>query len=157
MYKRRYETVTIVNPESGSEGTDKVLERMRDAIGRTEGKEVRFEDWGRRRLAFELRKQKKGHYVYLQYIGSTTTVPELERVLGITEEAMKFQTVVLEDRVVESDFDFKAAAEERTGLERSAQEAEQEDTSEPAAEAPAAEAPAAEAKPADKTEEASDA
>jgi len=125
MYKRRYETVAIVNPEAGSDGTSKVLERMRDAIGRTEGKEVRFEDWGRRRLAYELRKQKKGHYLYLQYIGSTGTVPELERLLNITEEAMKYQTIVLEDRVVESDFDFKAAGEERTGMERSAQEAKQ--------------------------------
>ena len=123
MYKRRYETVAIVNPEAGSDGTDKVLERMRDAIGRTEGKEVRFEDWGRRRLAYELRRQKKGHYLYVQYLGTSTTVPELERLLGITEEAMKFQTVLLEDRVIESDFDFDNASQERTGLERGSEKA----------------------------------
>ena len=118
VYKRRYETVAIVNPEAGNDGTDKVLERMRDALGRTEGKEVRFEDWGRRRLAYELRRQKKGHYLYIQYLGSSATVPELERLLGITEEAMKFQTVLLEDRIVESEFDFQAASQDRTGLER---------------------------------------
>ena len=36
---------------------------------------------------------------------------------------MKFQTVMLEDRVVESDFDFQSAAQERTGLERGSEKA----------------------------------
>lgn len=126
MYKRLYETVAIVDPESGSDGVDKVLERMRDAIERTEGKETRTEDWGRRTLAYEMRKQRKGQYLYLQYVGTPSTVPEVERLLGITEEAMKYQTIVLNDRVIEAEFDYAAAAEERTGMERSAQQAAQE-------------------------------
>ena len=151
MYKRRYETVAIVNPEAGSEGTGKVLERMREALGRTEGTEVRYEDWGRRRLAYEMRKQKKGHYLYLQYIGSTVTVPELERVLNITEEAMKYQTVVLQDRIIEQEFDFKAAADERTGLQRATAAPEAATTKEP--EVAADNAPATDGAPASEESE----
>ena len=116
MFLRRYETVTIVDPGTGPDGLDRALERMRSAIEATSGREVRLEDWGRRTLAYPLGHTKKGRYLYLQYLGTNTTVSELERLLGITESVLKFQTIFLEDRVVRGDFDFDGARDANSPL-----------------------------------------
>ena len=153
MYLRKYETITLVDPTKGSDGVNKVLDRMREALTKTDAKEIRFEDWGRRKTAYKLQSYKvdRAHYLYLQYLANNTTVHELERLMKITEEAMIYQTVLLEDRVVADAFDFEAAASEETAtinrgedadapfeVEAAAEEAEE------AVEAAAEEAPAAE-------------
>lgn len=114
MLLRKYEVIVIVNPESGDEGLEKVLSRMRESIEKTGAKEVRLEDWGKRRLAYPLAKQTKGHYLYMLLLGQNTTIAELERLLGITEPALKYQTVLLETRVDAEKFDYAAAAAETT-------------------------------------------
>lgn len=123
-FARRYETVTLVHPESGPEGWEKVLGRIREALGKTDGQEVRVEDWGRRKLAYKLRRSKctKAHYMYMQYVGSNTTVAEVERLLKITEPAMMWQTIVLDTRLDLDTFDFAAAAGESTSQAKKAAE-----------------------------------
>jgi small subunit ribosomal protein S6 len=106
MFLIKYESVALVSPESGDEGVQKTLGRMREAIEKTGGKEVRLEDWGVRRLTYELNKHKRAHYIYLQYLGANDTVAELERLLGITEAVIKYQTIHLEDRIDPASFDF---------------------------------------------------
>jgi small subunit ribosomal protein S6 len=107
MFLIKYETVALVSPEAGDEGVQKTMGRIRDAIEKTGGREVRFEDWGVRRLTYELNKHKRAHYLYIQYLGSNSTVAELERLMGITEAVIKFQTIHLEDRVDPASFDFE--------------------------------------------------
>ncbi len=141
MFLREYETITIVDPDSGQEGLDKVLGRMREALSKTGGREVRLEDWGRRKLAYELRRRRKGHYLYLRYLGTNATVRELERLLGITEESVKYQSILLQDRVVEADYDFEANAKDRTII---AQSLANRSTEAPAPGAPTAAAKAGE-------------
>ncbi|MGB0588426.1 MAG: 30S ribosomal protein S6 [Myxococcota bacterium] len=116
MLARRYETVTLVNADSGDAGRDKVLARIREALEKTGGREVRLEDWGRRKTAFRLRRSKatKALYLYTLYLGTNKTVAELERLLKITEEAMLWQTIILEDRVSIDEFDFSAAGDGKT-------------------------------------------
>lgn len=114
MFARKYEVITIVSPDAGEEGEAKVLARMREAIEKTEGREIRLEDWGTRKLAYELRGHRKGKYLYMLFLGTNTTVAEMERLLGITETILKYQTVLLEDRVAVESFDFEAAAAENS-------------------------------------------
>jgi ribosomal protein S6 len=116
MYLRKYETITLVDPTKGSDGVNKVLDRMREALTKTDAQEIRFEDWGRRKTAYTLQNYKvdRAHYLYLQYLADNTTVAELERLMKITEEAMIYQTILLEDRVVADSFDFEAAKVEET-------------------------------------------
>jgi small subunit ribosomal protein S6 len=118
MLMRQYETIVIVDPDAGQEGTDKVLERMRDGLSKTEGREVRLEDWGRRKLAYDIGKHNKAHYLYLNYLGTGTTVAEVERLLRVTEPALKFHTVLLGIRVESDSFDFAQAAATITPWQR---------------------------------------
>ena len=106
MYLREYETISIVDPTSGQDGLSKVLGRMREAIDKTGGREVRLEDWGRRSMAYRIRKHARGHYLYLVYLGSNATVAELERLLRITESCLKYQTVQRVQQVTVEDYNF---------------------------------------------------
>ena len=149
MYLRKYETITLVDPTKGSDGVNKVLDRMREALTKTDAKEIRFEDWGRRKTAYQLQSYKvdRAHYLYLQYLANNTTVHELERLMKITEEAMVYQTILLEDRVVADAFDFEAAAVEETSTINRGEDADapfvvetvEEEVIEAAPEEPAAE------------------
>ena len=156
MYLRQYETVILVDPDSGQDGIDKVLERTRDAFKKTKAKEIRVENWGVRKLAYELNRRKRGTYLYIQFLGSNETVAELERLLKILEPAFKYQTLVINPQVDPTSFDFKTAEGEQTTLARKAVEAaeakaaKEKEDAERAASQPApevvetAEAPAAE-------------
>jgi len=118
MLLRKYEIVVILNPEAGEAGMNQAVGRMREALASKGGQEVRLEDWGVRRLAYELRRTSKGHYLYLLFLGTNQTVAEIERLLGITEAAIKFQTILLEDRVDPATFDFELAKSDLTAFGR---------------------------------------
>ncbi len=107
MFLRKYETVALINPELGEEAVTKTLTRMRDGLASTSGKEIRLEDWGVKRIAYELNGNRRAHYLCLLYLGSNTSVAEIERLLKITEAVIKFQTVFLEDRVDPAQFEFE--------------------------------------------------
>ena len=106
MFLRKYETIVLVNPEGGEEAVNKTTHRLREGLETTKGREVRLEDWGVKRLAYELNKNRRAHYLYFQYLGTNTSVAEIERLMSITEAVVKFQTVFLEDRVDPAKFDF---------------------------------------------------
>ena len=137
MLARRYETVTLVNADSGDAGRDKVLARIREALEKTGGREVRLENWGRRKTAYRLRRSKanKALYLYTLYLGTNKTVAELERLLKITEEAMLWQTIVLEDRVSVDEFDFSAAGDGKTIMAVKTKEAAEREAADAAARA----------------------
>jgi len=107
MFLRKYETVVLINPELGEEAVTKTLTRMRDGLTSTSGKEIRLEDWGVKRIAYELNGNRRAHYLCLIYLGSNSSVAEIERLLKITEAVIKFQTVFLEDRVDPAKFEFE--------------------------------------------------
>lgn len=66
----------------------------------TQGAEItHVEEWGLRDLAYPILKQQKGLYNLMQYRGSPGTVEELERVLGLTDEVIRYLTVALDDDV----------------------------------------------------------
>ncbi|MCB9731527.1 MAG: 30S ribosomal protein S6 [Deltaproteobacteria bacterium] len=124
MYVRKYEIIVLVNAEGGDASVEQTLGRVREALTSTGGTEVRLEDWGVRKLAYELRRQHKAHYLYLQFLGSNTTVAEMERLLGITEAVVKFQTIMLEDRIEADKFDFEKAKAQQTYIARNSREAQ---------------------------------
>ena len=137
MYARQYETVTLVNADSGDAGRDKVLARIREALEKTGGQEIRLENWGRRKPAYRLRRSKatKALYLYTLYLGTNKTVAELERLLKITEEAMLWQTIILDDRVVADAFDYDAAQAGETIMSVKTKEAAEREATEAAARA----------------------
>ena len=96
---REYETTFILHPETTRETIDKMAARLVEVIERLEGKLLRAENWGRRRLAYPVKKQAKGIYIYLQYLGYQDMVAELERNLRMLDPVMKYLTVKIDEDV----------------------------------------------------------
>ena len=96
---REYETIFILNPESATEVVDRVAGRCQDVISKLEGKLLRAENWGKRRLAYTVRKHPKGIFIYLRYLGYEGMVHELERNLRMLDPVIKYLTVKVEEDV----------------------------------------------------------
>jgi small subunit ribosomal protein S6 len=96
---REYETIYVLRQDVDPDGADKVAGRVAEVVARENGKLVKVETWGRRKLAYTVAKQRRGVYYYLKYLGGGAVVSELERNLRMLDHVMKFQTVLLRDDV----------------------------------------------------------
>jgi len=98
-HAREYETIYILRPDISPDDADKAQARVAEVIERLGGKLVKIDQWGKRKLAYKVARQKKGIYVVLKYVGYSDMVLELERNLRMTDTVIKHQTVLLDDDV----------------------------------------------------------
>jgi len=91
-----YESIFIINPNQTDEETANVITKMQDVVAKHGGEMIKFEDWGKKKLAYEIKKQKRGHYVFFQFKAAPGVVSELERTYKLTDSVIKFLTVKLE-------------------------------------------------------------
>src|SRR5690606_26497987 len=94
LKSKEYETIYILRSDVDADTADKVQGRVAEVVGRDNGKLVKVESWGRRKLAYPVGKQKKGVYIYVKYVGRGGLVQELERNLKPQDTVLKFQTVL---------------------------------------------------------------
>jgi small subunit ribosomal protein S6 len=96
---REYETIYILRSDVDAETAERVQGRVSDALEREQGRLVKVESWGRRKLAYPIGKQRKGVYVFLRYVGGGGLVAEVERNLKLQDAVVKFMTVQTADVV----------------------------------------------------------
>src|SRR5574341_41966 len=80
-----YESIFIINANLPDDETNAVIKKMQDVVAKQGGEMTKFEDWGKRKLAYEVKKQKRGHYVFFQFKGGAPVVSELERTYKLTD------------------------------------------------------------------------
>lgn len=94
---RQYETTYILRPDADAETKTKVQDRVAQIITEQFGGEIlRVDEWGRRELAYPVKKFLNGYYVYVRYAATADTIAELERILRLLDSVIKFLTVRLE-------------------------------------------------------------
>lgn len=93
---RRYETFIIINPDLSDEERSPVFEKVKGLIQQEECLLVMLDEWGDRRLAYEIKKKSRGYYVRLDYCGTGRLVDEMERFFRIDVRVMKYMTVLLD-------------------------------------------------------------
>jgi small subunit ribosomal protein S6 len=96
---REYETIYVLRNDVDADGADRIASRVGEVVEREKGKLVKFEAWGRRKLAYPVGKQRKGVYVYVKYLGKGGLVQELERNLRLSDVVIKHLTVQTADDV----------------------------------------------------------
>ncbi len=96
---REYETIYILRPDVAKDAAEKVAGRVEEVVGKEGGTLTQVETWGRRQLAFPVRKFKRGVYVYLKFLGGGVVVNELERNLRMLDDVLKYQTVLTRDDI----------------------------------------------------------
>jgi small subunit ribosomal protein S6 len=93
---RHYETILIADPDLSPDVHQTLFEKARNLVSGNAGDLIDFDEWGNKRLAYEIRKKQRGHYVRLDYCGSGATVSSLENALRIDERVLKFMTVLVD-------------------------------------------------------------
>jgi small subunit ribosomal protein S6 len=92
----------ILDPRLTDEEAAQLSARLQEALVGLGGEVPAAEDWGRRRLVFELRKQREGHYVLFQVRATPAVMREYERQLKLNESVLRFLTTrVVQRRVTE--------------------------------------------------------
>ena len=102
LKSKEYETIYILRGDVDPDTAEKVQTRVSEVVARENGKLVKVEAWGRRKLAYPVAKSKKGVYVYVKYVGKGGLVTEVERNLKLQDSVLKFQTVLTKHDVDES-------------------------------------------------------
>ena len=88
----KYESVIIINPTVDEQGIKALIQNFTDLINKN-GKVESVEELGKRRLAYEVKKNKEGYYVVFTFDAKPDSIAELERIYRITDEIIKFIVV----------------------------------------------------------------
>ena len=124
---RRYETIIIIDPDLSDDDRNQVLERVTNLIPKEDGFLIMLDEWGNRKLAYEIKKKVRGYYVRIDYCGMGSLVDEMERFFRIDDKVLKFMTVLLEkDADAESIKEEMAKAKSEAEAARKAEEAKKE-------------------------------
>ncbi len=93
--QRDYELLVILNYEISDEDIETQLQRIREIITKKGGELKNVNKWGKRRLAYEINRAKKGFYLLVNFTCKPNAIREIEQELKFVEEINRFMTVVL--------------------------------------------------------------
>jgi small subunit ribosomal protein S6 len=94
---RRYETIFIVRPNVGEDEIEAITSRTTSTVENDGGTIFRINNWGLKKLAYLIKKENQGYYVYLNFAGSPVSIAEIERLFKIDDRVLKYLTVKLAD------------------------------------------------------------
>ncbi|HRG96472.1 MAG TPA: 30S ribosomal protein S6 [Polyangiaceae bacterium] len=126
LKSKEYETIYVLRPDVDADAADKVQNRMTEVVARDGGTLLKVEAWGRRKLAYPVKKHQKGVYVYVKYVGKGGLVQEIERNLKLMDAVLKYQTVLLTSDVDAASFTVDPEEIKFARLELPAEEEEKE-------------------------------
>ena len=95
---RQYETGFVLSPALSEEETSQLVQQMAEIVAQKKGRMVKQDVWGKRRLAFPIKRFQEGVYVFFTYDGPGDVSVELERRFKQTEAVIRFMTVLKDPR-----------------------------------------------------------
>ena len=90
-----YESIFIVRPSLSDEDTSKLIDKLKGVVEKS-GTVLKFENWGKKKLAYEVKRERKGTFVYLNFQSKGDLISELERSYRLEDSIIKFLTVRME-------------------------------------------------------------
>ena len=109
---RYYETLYIINPSLAEEDYRAVVAKFTDAVEKNKGVVTKVDEWGKKTLAYDIKKFDKGYYVLLQYCGESGLTAEVKREMSLDDKILKYQTIKLSDNADPEELKPKPAASE---------------------------------------------
>ena len=88
----KYETIFIVNPNLGEEAIAAIVEKFKTLIEKN-GTVESVDDWGKRRMAYEINDLREGYYTLIQFESAPTFPAELDRIIKITDGVLRTMIV----------------------------------------------------------------
>lgn len=94
-----YEIMLILNPETETARQSEILDRIKSIATSGKGSVDNVEEWGKKRLAYEINHIKDAFYYVITLTVASEVLDEITRVLGITDEVIRFMPVRLKEKV----------------------------------------------------------
>ncbi|MDP3058504.1 MAG: 30S ribosomal protein S6 [bacterium] len=94
---RKYETMFILSTDFSRDQITETVERFKAIITNNGGQIDKAVEWGKRRLAYEVKKQREGFYVLINFTAEPGVEKELERVFNINEGVIRYLIIRLEE------------------------------------------------------------
>ncbi|MGA1868741.1 MAG: 30S ribosomal protein S6 [bacterium] len=93
MNVRDYELLAILYSELTNEEADEQIQKISDSLNKIEAVVVKVEKWGKRRLAYAVRKSKKGYYIYIHFQADPERIKDLDKNLKYLDIVNKYMIV----------------------------------------------------------------
>lgn len=97
MPLRKYESFFIVDPDLPEDAYQGVAQKFRGVVESGGGTVLSYAPWGKKKLAYSVKKKSYGYYVLMEFASGPDLIAELERTMRIDERVLKFITVKLDD------------------------------------------------------------
>ncbi len=107
---RRYETIFILRPGQSEDEINTIIENTKKVILDEKGAIIGLSRWGLKKLAYTIKKETQGQYVFCDFAGTPAAVAEIERKFRIDDAVLKYLTIKTADSITEDDIQ-KAIAE----------------------------------------------
>ena len=95
---RPYESMIVFDTAVDAQTIQIALDRALETIRTSGGNPGTIDRWGKRPLAYEINKRKEGYYVLVEFTGESTTVVELDRILTLSDEVLRFKILRRNER-----------------------------------------------------------
>jgi len=82
----------IVNPNADEDRQKEIVDRLRTNVEKDKGNIAGVDEWGKKKMAYEIKKESEGVYTVITFTATPQTLSEIERVLSITDEVLRFGT-----------------------------------------------------------------
>jgi small subunit ribosomal protein S6 len=105
-----YETICIVKTSVSDDELSTLIAKIRGVIEKHGGEVLKVENWGKKKLAYEVRKEKKGTYVLQRFRGPGSVIAELERQYRVEDTIIKFLTVTCDAKLLAEEMARESAA-----------------------------------------------
>lgn len=116
MSSRVYETAVIINAALDDPQIESVISQIKDTISNNGGEIREIENWGRKRLAYMIKKSKVGYYLIIRFNASPNLISKLERSYQLDEHILRYLTIKLDADALEQIEKSKALSVEEPGL-----------------------------------------
>ena len=100
MEQRLYETTIIVDPQLDQTKIEELVNKIQKMITDEGGSIRKVEHWGKKRMAYEIKKKQYGYYIYFLYDSNGKSLPNLEKEFRLNEFIIRDLTVRLDDKAI---------------------------------------------------------
>ncbi len=93
---QRYETILIIDPDLPEDEIEGIIEGVKEFFAQEGAEIIKVDQWGKRKLVYEIKKKHKGVYVLLDYQGESDIVHKFETKIQIDERIYRCQTIKID-------------------------------------------------------------
>lgn len=97
MAKKNYEIMLVFSVKDGEDAAKELFEKFKALVEKHDGVINDVDEWGKRKLAYEINDEAEGYYVVVKYAAEPTFPVEMERILRITDGVLRFLNIAEED------------------------------------------------------------